>query len=142
MRHRVAGYKLNRNSSHRKALAKNMLRSFFLEFDKKGYIVTTRTKAKFIQPKAEKLISLAKNKTVHNIRRAMAILRDRDAVEILFDQIGPYYANRPGGYTRVLGLARTRLGDNAPRAYFGYVREDEVAADTPAPEEAAAETTS
>ena len=136
MRHRVAGYKLNRNSSHRKALAKNMLRSFFLEFDKKGYIVTTRTKAKFIQPKAEKLISLGRNKTVHNMRRAMAILRDRDAVEILFDQIGPYYANRAGGYTRVLGLARTRLGDNAPRAYFGYVREDEAV--EAAPEEAAA----
>ena len=125
MRHRVAGYKLNRNSSHRKALAKNMMRSFFLEFDKKGYIVTTRTKAKFIQPKVEKMISLARNKTVHNVRRAMAALGDREAVSKLFDQIGPYYADRPGGYTRVLGLARTRLGDNAPRAYFGYVREDE-----------------
>ncbi len=125
MRHRIAGYKLGRNSSHRKALAKNMMRSFFLEFDRKGYIVTTRTKAKFLQPKVEKMISLARNKTVHNIRRAMAAIGDREAVTKLFDQIGPYYASRPGGYTRVLGLARTRLGDNAPRAYFGYVREDE-----------------
>ncbi len=128
MRHRVAGYKLNRNSSHRKALAKNMMRSFFLEFDRKGYIVTTRTKAKFIQPQVEKMISLSRNKTLHNVRRAMAVLCDREAVSKLFDQIGPYYADRPGGYTRVLGLARTRLGDNAPRAYFGYVRTEEPAA--------------
>ncbi|MGA1202384.1 MAG: 50S ribosomal protein L17 [Planctomycetota bacterium] len=128
MRHRYAGYKLNRTSSHRKALAKNMLRSFFLEFDRKGYIVTTRTKAKFIQPKVEKMISLARTKSVHNIRRAMAVIGDREAVTKLFDQIGPYYSERPGGYTRVLGLARTRLGDNAPRAYLGYVRDEEAVA--------------
>jgi large subunit ribosomal protein L17 len=126
MRHKVAGYKLGRNSSHRRALAKNMMRSFLLEFDRKGYIVTTRTKAKFIQPKVEKMISLGREKTLHNVRRAMAVLGDREAVSKLFDEIGPYYAGRPGGYTRVLGLARTRLGDNAPRAYLGYVRDDEA----------------
>jgi large subunit ribosomal protein L17 len=65
---------------------------------------------------------------VHNIRRAMAVIGDREAVTKLFDQIGPYYSERPGGYTRVLGLARTRLGDNAPRAYLGYVRDEEAVA--------------
>lgn len=125
MRHRVAGRKLNRNSAHRKALAKNMMLGFFREFDRNGYIVTTREKAKYCQPKAEKLISLARNKTVHNIRRAMAVLGDREIVGKLFDEIGPYYADRPGGYTRVIRLSKPRLGDNATRAYFGFVRSDE-----------------
>ncbi len=123
MRHRLAGRKLNRNSAHRKALAKNLMRGLFLEFDRKGYIVTTREKAKYCQPKAEKLISLARTKTVHNVRRAMAVLCDRGLVSKLFDEIGPYYAERPGGYTRVIRLSTNRLGDNASRAYFGFVRD-------------------
>ncbi len=130
MRHKVAGFKLGRNSSHRKALAKNLMRAFFLEFDRKGYIVTTKTKAKFIQPRAEKMISLARNKSLHNVRRAMAVLGDREAVSKLFDQIGPYYVDRPGGYTRVLRMASPRLGDSAPRAYLGYVRDEESLAAT------------
>jgi large subunit ribosomal protein L17 len=128
MRHGVAGYKLSRSPAHRKALAKNMIRSFLLEFDRKGYIVTTRTKAKFIQPKIEKMISLGREKNLHNVRRAMSIVCDREAVAKLFDSIGPYYANRPGGYTRVLRLPSPRLGDNAPRAYLGYVRDEALAA--------------
>ena len=134
MRHRVAGRKLNRNSSHRKALAKNLMRGLFIEFDGNGYIVTTREKAKFVQPKAEKLITLAKQKTLHNIRQAFSILRDRDLVAKLFDKIGPYYASRPGGYTRVVRLGRNRLGDNASQAYLGFVKIDEnvAAATTPA----------
>lgn len=136
MRHKISGFKLGRNSSHRKALAKNLLRAFFLEFDRKGYIVTTKTKAKFIQPKVEKMITMAKTKSLHNVRRAMAELGDREAVSKLFDQIGPYYVDRPGGYTRVLKMARPRLGDNAPRAYLGYVHDEDAAA-TPAVEKAA-----
>ena len=123
MRHRLAGRKLNRNTAHRKALAKNLMRGLFQEFDRKGYIVTTREKAKYCQPKAEKLISLARTKTVHNVRRAMAVLCDRNLVSKLFDEIGPYYAERPGGYTRVVRLSTNRLGDNASRAYFGFVRD-------------------
>ena len=115
MRHRVDRRKLNRNTAHRQALMSNLARAFLLEFDQKGHIVTTRTKAKYCQPKVEKLITLARNKTVHNIRQAMAMLRDREVVAKLFDQIGPYYAQRPGGYTRILRLAKNRLGDNAPR---------------------------
>jgi len=125
MRHGVAGYKLGRSPAHRKALAKNMIRSFLLEFDRKGYIITTRTKAKFLQPKVERMISLGRRKTLHNVRRAMSVVGDREAVTKLFDAIGPYYAKRPGGYTRVLRLASPRLGDNAPRAYLGYVRDEE-----------------
>ena len=124
MRHRVAGRKLNRNTAHRKSLARNLVRGLFAEFDRKGYIVTTREKAKFVQGRAEKLISVGRKKTVHNIRKAMAILQDREIVSKLFDEIGPYYSSRPGGYTRILNLSRRRLGDNARCAYFGFVRDD------------------
>ncbi len=126
MRHRLAGKKLNRNSAHRKALARNLVRALFLEFDSKGYIVTTHPKAKFIQARAERLITLGGKKNVHNIRRAMAFLQDRDLVSKLFDEIGPYYSKRAGGYTRVLRFSKGRLGDNATRAYFGFVRDVEA----------------
>ena len=112
------------------------MRGLFTEFDGdgsgngNGYIVTTREKAKYCQPKAEKLITLAKTKSVHNIRQAMAVLRDRELIAKLFDEIGPYYAQRPGGYTRIIRLGKNRLGDNASRAYFGFVRTDEAAAST------------
>ena len=125
MRHRVAGKKLNRNSSHRKALSRNMMRAIIIEWQGKGHIVTTRAKAKFIQPQIEKLITLAKEKSVHNIRRAMAALGDREVVQLLFDEIGPYYKNRPGGYTRILRMVKPRLGDASVRAYLGFVREDD-----------------
>ena len=125
MRHRVAGKKLNRTSSHRKALAKNLMRSLIIEWQGKGHIVTTRSKAKFIQPRVEKLISLSRNKSVHNIRRAMSLIGDRKLVQLLFDEIGPYYKERPGGYTRLLRMVKPRLGDASVRAYLGYVREDD-----------------
>ena len=125
MRHRVAGKKLNRNSSHRKALSRNLIRAMVIEWKGKGHIVTTRSKAKFIQPKVEKMITLAKEKTVHNMRRAMAEIGDREVVQVLFDEIGPYYQQRPGGYTRILRMVKPRLGDAAIRAYLGFVREDD-----------------
>ena len=86
MRHRVAGKKLNRNSSHRKALSRNLIRAMVIEWKGKGHIVTTRSKAKFIQPKVEKMITLAKEKTVHNMRRAMAEIGDREVVQVLFER--------------------------------------------------------
>ncbi len=125
MRHRVAGKKLNRNGSHRRALSRNLMRAMIIEWQGKGHIVTTRAKAKFIQPQVEKLITLAKTKSVHNIRRAMASLGDREVVQLLFDEIGPYYNDRPGGYTRILRLVKPRLGDASVRAYLGFVREDD-----------------
>ncbi|MFQ5653637.1 MAG: 50S ribosomal protein L17 [Planctomycetota bacterium] len=124
MRHRVAGRKLNRTPAHRRALARSLIRSLFTEFGKKGYIVTTRVKAKFAQPKAEKLITIGRTRTLHNVRRAMAVLQDREIVRKLFDEIGPHYTSRPGGYTRVIRLSSNRLGDNATRAYFGFVHDD------------------
>ena len=126
MRHRVAGRKLNRSTAHRLALARNLMKAMLTEFDGKGYIVTTREKAKFIQPRLERMISLGRSKTVHNVRRAMADVQDRALVSKLFDEIGPYYRERPGGYTRVVKLGRGRLGDNAPQVYFGFVRDEEV----------------
>ncbi len=125
MRHRVAGKKLNRNSSHRRALTRNLMRAMIIEWQGKGHLVTTRAKAKFIQPKIEKMITLSKEKTVHNIRRAMAELGDRKVVQLLFVEIGPYYQQRPGGYTRILRMVKPRLGDASVRAYLGFVREDD-----------------
>ncbi len=127
MRHRIAGRKLARSPAHRLALARNLVKALFAEFDRKGYIVTTREKAKFVQPRLERTISLGREKTLPNIRRARSFLEDRALVSVLFDKIGPYYRERRGGYTRILRLGRGRLGDNASRVYFGFVRNDEAA---------------
>lgn len=121
MRHRVRGRKLNRSSAHRKALLRNLARSLFLEYGSKNHIITTREKAKFVQPFAEKLITLAKNKTLHNYRRGISLLQDEDMVNRLFEEIGPAYRDRPGGYTRILNLGRRRLGDQASQVLLGFV---------------------
>lgn len=84
-------------------------------------IVTTVEKAKAVRRRAEKLITLGKTKNLHNIRRAMAVLQDRDVVMKLFDEMGPRYKDRPGGYTRVLRLSERRLGDGGSRAIFELV---------------------
>ncbi|MFN0059425.1 MAG: 50S ribosomal protein L17 [Planctomycetota bacterium] len=131
MRHRVAGRKLSRTSAHRRALSRNLMLGLLVEFDRKGFIVTTREKAKFVQPHVEKLISLARTKSLANIRRAISLLQSKELVKKLFDEIGPYYAKRPGGYTRVVRLARRRLGDNASQAYFGFVRDEKESAGAP-----------
>lgn len=128
MRHRVAGRKLNRTTSHREALLESLFRGLVLEFDRKGFIVTTREKAKFAQPTVEKMITMAGTKNVANVRRAMRMLNDRELVRKLFDEIGPYYKDRPGGYTRVIRLSTPRLGDNGTRAYFGFVKNNESVA--------------
>jgi large subunit ribosomal protein L17 len=131
MKHRVHGRKLNRSPAHRIALRRNLARSLFLTFDGKKHIITTREKAKFVQPFAEKLITLAKEKTLHNYRRAIALLCDETAVHTLFEEIGPAYRDRPGGYTRVVRLQRRRLGDRASQVILGFVLDQE------APQEAA-----
>lgn len=127
MRHQKRGRKLNRNAAHRLALKRNLTRSLFLTFGDRDYVVTTREKAKFVQPFAEKLITLAKNKTLHNYRRGLKLLRDEDAVKKLFDEIGPRYKERHGGYTRVIRTPTRRLGDKASQVLFGFVRDSEVA---------------
>jgi large subunit ribosomal protein L17 len=116
MRHRLSGRQLNRNSSHRKAMFKNMSVSLFDH----ELIQTTVAKAKELRGVAERLITLAKVDTVANRRLAFSRLRDRDAVTKLFNEIGPRYVNRPGGYMRVLKCG-FRTGDKAPMAYVELV---------------------
>jgi large subunit ribosomal protein L17 len=116
MRHRCAHRKLNRTSAHRKALFKNLSIALL----KHEAIVTTLPKAKELRKVVEPLITLAKNPTVANRRLAFARIRDREIVTKLFDDLGPRYANRSGGYTRVLKYG-FRPGDNAPRAFMELV---------------------
>jgi len=131
MRHRVAKNKLNRTSSHRKAMFKNMTASLFTH----GRIITTVTKAKAVRPFAEKLITLAKKKGLAAYRLTISRLGDETAAKKLFDEIVPLYEDRNGGYTRILKLGETRLGDNAERAIIelvGYdVDEKKVTGETP-----------
>ncbi|MDQ2070514.1 50S ribosomal protein L17 [Natronospira bacteriovora] len=129
MRHRKAGRKLNRNSSHRKAMFRNMAASLL----RHEQIKTTVPKAKELRKVVEPLITLAKNDSVAGRRRAFDKLRDRELVTKLFNELGPEYKERPGGYTRILKCG-FRDGDNAPMAIVQLVGRAE-----PQEEEAAAE---
>ncbi len=125
MRHRNAGRKLNRTSSHRKAMFSNMAASLFTH----ELIRTTLPKAKELRRVAEPLITLSKEDSVARRRLAFARLRDRDVVTKLFNELGPRYQARPGGYLRILKCG-FRNGDNAPMAYVELVdRPQAVAAD-------------
>lgn len=132
MRHRHSGRQLNRNSSHRKAMFKNMSVSLFDH----ELIRTTVAKAKELRGVAERLITLAKVDTVANRRLAFSRLRDRDAVTKLFNEIGPRYVTRPGGYLRVLKCG-FRTGDKAPMAYVELVDRPMVGTATGVAEEVA-----
>ncbi|MFQ5470642.1 MAG: 50S ribosomal protein L17 [Gammaproteobacteria bacterium] len=116
MRHRESGRKLNRNSSHRKAMFKNMAASL-MEHES---IKTTVPKAKELRRVVEPLITMAKTDSVHKRRLAFSRLRDRDVVTKLFDELGPRYQNRPGGYVRILKCG-FRNGDSAPMAFVELV---------------------
>ncbi|MFT2110327.1 50S ribosomal protein L17 [Marinomonas sp. 2405UD68-3] len=116
MRHRKSGRHLNRTSSHRKAMFKNMAASLF----EHEVIKTTLPKAKELRRVAEPLITLAKNDSVANRRLAFARTRSKDAVGKLFSELGPRYQARPGGYIRILKCG-FRSGDNAPMAYVELV---------------------
>lgn len=116
MRHRKSGRKLNRNSSHRKAMFKNMAVSL-LEHE---LIKTTLPKAKELRRVAEPLITLAKTDSVANRRLAFARTRDNAVVAKLFNELGPRYQDRPGGYVRILKCG-FRAGDAAPMAYVELV---------------------
>jgi large subunit ribosomal protein L17 len=126
MRHHKSGRKLNRNSSHRKAMFNNMANSLFDH----EIIKTTLPKAKELRRVAEPLITMAKNDSVANRRFAFSKLRDKEMVGKLFTLLGPRYKERPGGYTRILKCG-FRSGDAAPMAYVELVDrpEDAVAAD-------------
>ena len=122
MRHQKSGRKFSRTSAHREAMFKNMAASLF----KHELIKTTLPKAKELRRVAEPLITLAKVDSVANRRLALARLRDNDAVGNLFTILGPRYANRPGGYLRLLKCG-FRAGDNAPMAYVELVDRPVVA---------------
>ena len=117
MRHLNRGRKLNRTSSHRRAMLRNLVSSLFVH----GRVVTTPAKAKEARPFAEKLITLAKKGTLHARRRAISLLDNTRIVSSLFDEIAPRYQERPGGYSRILHLTRTRVGDSAPQVIFELV---------------------
>ena len=124
MRHRNSGRQLSRNSSHRSAMLKNMAVSLLQH----EIIKTTVPKAKELRRVAEPLITMAKSDSVHRRRIAFSRLRDRDTVTKLFNELGPRYRDRPGGYLRIL-KSGYRPGDNAPMAYVELV-------DRPEPETA------
>ena len=122
MRHRKSGRQLNKNSSHRKALFSNMACSLF----KHELIKTTLPKAKELRMIAEPLITLSKEDSVAKRRHAFAKLRDRDVVTKLFNELGPRYQARNGGYLRIIKCG-FRSGDDAPMAYVELVDRQTVA---------------
>jgi large subunit ribosomal protein L17 len=116
MRHRKSGRQLNRNSSHRKAMFQNMAVSLL----RHEAIKTTLPKAKELRRVAEPFITMAKTDSVHKRRLAFNRLRDREIVGKLFNELGPRYKDRPGGYLRILKMGY-RTGDSAPMAYVELV---------------------
>ena len=125
MRHMKSGRKLNRNSSHRKAMFRNMASSLF----EHEVIKTTVPKAKELRRVAEPLITLAKEDSVAHRRLAFDRLRNREIVTKLFNELGPRYVDRPGGYLRILKCGY-RTGDKAPMAYVELVDRPRAEEDT------------
>jgi large subunit ribosomal protein L17 len=115
------GPRLGGSSSHQKALLANLATSLF----EHGRIKTTEPKARALRPYAEKLITHAKKGTLHNRREVMKKIRDKDVVHTLFAEIGPFFSDRAGGYTRIVKV-EARKGDNAPMAVIELVREKTV----------------
>ena len=115
------GPRLGGSSSHQKAILANLATSLF----EHGRIKTTEPKARALRPYAEKLITHAKKGTLHNRREVMKKIRDKDVVHALFAEIGPFFSDRNGGYTRIIKV-EARKGDNAPMAVIELVRETTV----------------
>ena len=115
------GPRLGGSSSHQKAMLANLATSLF----EHGRIKTTETKARALRPYAEKLITHAKKGTLHNRREVLKKIRDKDIVHTLFAEIGPFFADRNGGYTRIIKV-EPRQGDNAPMAVIELVRQKTV----------------
>ena len=119
MRHKISGRKLGRNSSHRKAMMRNMVTSL-LDHEK---ITTTDARAKELRKLTEKMITLGKHGTLHARRQALQVIMDKNVVAKLFDRLAPRYADRPGGYTRIVKLGY-RQGDNAALSLIELVEEE------------------
>jgi large subunit ribosomal protein L17 len=116
VRHHRSGRKLGRDASHRKALYSNLAGALF----EHGRIKTTAAKAKEVKPIAEQMITLARRGGVHARRQALAYLRSQDVVHKLFSDVGPRFADRPGGYTRIIKIG-PRQGDAAEMVYLELV---------------------
>jgi large subunit ribosomal protein L17 len=129
MRHGNGLRKLNRTSAHRQAMLRNMMNSLIQH----EAIKTTLPKAKELRRVVEPMITLAKVKSVANMRLAFDRLRDRDSVTKLFADLGPRFAKRPGGYTRILKMG-FRVGDNAPMAFVELVDRADTSAEAPTTE--------
>ncbi len=138
MRHKVAGKKLTADTQHRLAMRRNLARALFLN----GRIVTTMAKAKATRPFVEKLVTRAKKANalkqagdnpayVHQLRLLRRDIPDRQILKFLVETIAPIFADRPGGYTRILRMSKNQLGDNAPRAVWEFVARPKA----PEPEE-------
>lgn len=121
MRHLVKAKKLRRNTSQRKALLRNLVTSFL----EKERIRTTLAKAKAARPLAEKMITLAKNDTLHSRRRALMFIYKEPVVRKLFDELGPRFSERPGGYTRIVKIG-PRSGDGAEMAMLELIGSEYV----------------
>jgi large subunit ribosomal protein L17 len=117
MRHRSAGNHLGRTSSHRIAMTRNMAASLITH----ERVVTTLPKAKVVKPFVERLVTLAKEESVHHRQLVFGKLRDKAATKKLFETLGPRFKSRPGGYCRILRLAKPRVGDNGQRAILEFV---------------------
>jgi large subunit ribosomal protein L17 len=117
MMHRVAGKSLQRNSAHRQALRRNFTVSLIMH----ERVVTTIQKAKALRPFVEKIITLGRKEDLHRYRRAISLIQDKAAVHKLFKELGPRYANRPGGYTRIMRMPGYRIGDAGTRAILELV---------------------
>ena len=122
MRHNNSQRKLNRTASHRKAMFSNMANALI----KHEQIITTLPKAKELRPVVEKLVTLSRNNSLHSRRQAISKLQDLSMVSKLFDILGPRYADRAGGYTRII-KAGFRYGDSAPMAVIEFVDRDKDA---------------
>jgi large subunit ribosomal protein L17 len=118
MRHRAKGRQLSRTSTHKRAMLNNMAASLFAH----GRVVTTEAKAKELRPFAEKLITLARRGDLHARRLVERRIKDRETLGLLFREIGPRFAARPGGYTRILKLGH-RVGDGADVARIELLAE-------------------
>jgi len=116
MRHLIKGKKLQRDSAQRKALMRSQVTSFI----EKERIQTTLAKAKAVRPVAEKMITLAKRNTLHTRRQALSFIYKKDVVKKLFDDIGPRFSERPGGYTRIVKVG-PRAGDGAEMAILEMI---------------------
>ena len=116
MRHQRAGKKLGRDSAHRRALYANLAGALI----EHGRIKTTEAKAKAVKPIAEQMITLGRRGDLHARRQALSFLRSQDVVHLLFSDVGPRFADRPGGYTRIIKLG-PRAGDAAQMVYLELV---------------------